>query len=110
MSVDGARRYTGEDRAMLASETDPWLQHPDGSIVDLEPHLAALTPGPCGECRGRYFAPTGNGPTEQGIERCDECSLIDDDPLSGDLDAALALAALIGPDVTVWYLPDTDEE
>jgi hypothetical protein len=105
--ITGARQYTTGDRpVMLANETDPWLQHPDGSVVDLEPHLAALEPGPCGECSGRLFAPTGNGPTEQGIERCDECSLIDDDPFSGDVDAAAELAALIGQGVTVWYLPE----
>jgi hypothetical protein len=102
MTVEDARRYTGED-IMLADGTDPWLQHPDGSVVDVEPHVAALAPGPCGECRGEFFAPTGNGPTEQGIERCDQCPTH-----AGDVDAAVQLAALIGPDVSVWYLPDTE--
>lgn len=100
-----AKQYTGEPVVRMADQTDPWLQHPDGSVVDLEPHLAGLAPGPCGDCRGGYFAPTGNGPTEQGVERCDDCRLHE-----GDVAAAVALAALIGPDVTVWFETDTEEE
>jgi hypothetical protein len=97
-------QYTGQPGVMLADATDPWLQHPDGRIVDLEPHLEVLAPGACGECRGGYFAPTGNGPADDGIERCDQC-----DAHAGDLDAAVALAVLIGQGVTVWYEPDEDE-
>jgi hypothetical protein len=99
-------RYTGDlTGVMIADQTDPWLQHPDGSEVDLLPHLAALTPGPCGEdCSGGFFAPTSNGPADQGIERCDQCNIY-----AGDLDAAVALAALIGPDVSVWYLAEGDD-
>lgn len=98
-------RYQGEPSPMIADQTDPWLQHPDGTAVDLLPHLANLTPGPvCGECAGGFFAPTSNGPADQGIERCDACDVHD-----GDLSAAVALAALIGPDVQVWYEPETEE-
>lgn len=103
--IEGAVQYTGEPGAMLYPETDPWLQRPDGTVVELGQVLALMAPGPCGECRGGYFAPTGNGPTEEGIERCDGC-----DVHEGDFAAALALAATIGPDVTVWYLPEGDEE
>lgn len=105
MSALTARQRAGLAGVTLADCTDPWLQHPDGSVVALTEHLAALTPGECGECRGGFFAPTDNGPTEQGVERCDAC-----DAYPGDLDAAVALAALIGPDITVWYEPDTDEQ
>lgn len=102
-----ARLYTGDlTGVMIADQTDPWLQRPDGSVVTLVPHLTPLEPGPvCGECRGGFFAPTDSGPTDQGIERCDECDLY-----LGDLDAALALAELIGPDITVWYEDDEEEE
>lgn len=101
--IDGAVQYTGrlDDGVLIADQTDPWLQWPDGSLVVLEPYLAGLTLGPCGECRGGFFAPTGNGPTDEGIERHDDCDLHE-----GDLDAAVALAALIGPEVSVWFLPD----
>jgi hypothetical protein len=106
MSQTTARQYDPTDiDVMLASETDPWLQRPDGSEVDLEPHLAPLAVGDCGECRGGFFAPTDNGPTGQGIELCDACN-----KFPGDLDAAVALAALIGPDVSVWYLPQGQDD
>lgn len=97
------RQYTGQPGAMLADSTDPWLQRPDGSVVALDEHLTGLEKGPCEECPGGFFAPTGNGPTMQGIERCDQCDIHE-----GDFTAALALAALIGPDITVWYEPETD--
>lgn len=98
-------QYIGQRDVMLADQSDPWLQHPDGSVVELLPHLAPLTPGPCeDDCSGGFFAPTGNGPTDQGVERCDQCDLYD-----GDLSAAVALAALIGPDVTVWFVPEGEE-
>lgn len=103
--IEGAVQYTGQPDAMLEDATDPWLQDEHGALIELEPVLATLPPGPtCGECRGGFFAPTINGPTEEGIERCDEC-----DVHEGDFDAALALAALI-PGATVWYLPDTDDD
>lgn len=103
--VDGAVQYTGGDVSpMIANETDPWLQHPDGSVVTvIDLVLAHVDVGPCGECHGGFFAPTVNGPTEYGIERCDAC-----DVHEGDFSAALALAALIGPDVTVWYEPEVE--
>jgi hypothetical protein len=101
MSVDGAARYTEQPLVQLADQTDPWLQYPDGSVVTLAWHMVRLEPGPCGDCRGGFFAPTDNGPTDQGVERCDDCLVH-----PGDLDAAVALAALIGPDVEVWFLPD----
>jgi hypothetical protein len=92
-------RYRAGDSVRYAEQTDPWLQWPDGSVVDLLPHLMALPVGECDEeCHGGFFAPTGNGPTGNGIERCDTCQVHD-----GDLDAALALALVIGPEVTVWY-------
>lgn len=101
------KQYTGQPGVMLADTTDPWLQRPDGAVVDLEPFTALLSPGPCGEdCSAGIFAPTGNGPTEQGIERCDQCATYE-----GDLDAALALAVIVAhvvPGVTVWYQPEED--
>ena len=104
--IDGARQYAGEPGAMIAGDTDPWLQTPDGEVVDLGPHLAQLPPGPCEDrCPGAYFAPTGTGPTYQGVERCDAC-----DVYAGDFDAAMSLASHIGPDVTVWFLPAADHE
>lgn len=90
--------YTPGDDVVMQDGTDPWLQHPDGTVVALEKHLQALPAGECGDCRGGFFAPTDNGPTEQGIERCDACSMF-----PGDLDAAWALAGVIGRQVTVWY-------
>ena len=99
-----AQQYTGQAGVMLADQSDPWLQRPDGSIVTIAWHLVLVSTGECGDCRGGFFAPTENGPTDQGIERCDECNVY-----AGDLDAALALAALIGPDITVWFEPDTDD-
>jgi hypothetical protein len=60
--------------------------------------VSDLPPGSCGECRGGFFAPTNNGPTDQGVERCDICR-----KYPGDLHAALALAKMIGPHITVWY-------
>ena len=101
-----AVQYTGQlDGVLIADQTDPWLQHPDGTEVDLLPHLADLTPGPCEEdCAGGFFAPTSNGPADQGIERCDACNVYE-----GDLEAAAALAALIGPEITVWFEVDDDD-
>lgn len=102
---DGAVQYTGQ--AITPGprpESDPWLETPDGEVVSLAPHLATLERGACGDCRAGFFAPTDNGPTDQGVERCDECDTYD-----GDLEAALALAAVIGPDVTVWYEADHDD-
>lgn len=103
--LDDAVQYTGQDAILMAAETDPWLQHPDGTVVDLTPHLRTMPPGPCGECNGGFHAPTGNGPTEQGIERCDAC-----DVHPGDLDAAAALAAAIGPQITVWFVQEDARE
>jgi len=98
------RQYTGQEDAVLAPETDPWLQRDDGSIVELERLMKHLPRGPvCGECAGGWFAPTSNGPTEQGIERCDECAVY-----PGDLDAALVLAGRLGPHVSVGFDPYTD--
>ena len=95
------RRYlTDDEDVTLADGTDPWLQHPDGTVVDLMAHLARLPVGQCEECRGGLFAPTGNGPTDQGVERCDACS-----QYVGDLHAATVLAELIGQGVSVWYQP-----
>ncbi|WP_263729982.1 hypothetical protein [Cellulomonas sp. SG140] len=104
MHDDEARRYTGGEIDAIADGSDPWLERPDGSVVDLAEHLDRLSVGPCGECRGGFFAPTTNGPTDQGVERCDACDIYD-----GDLSAALALAALIGPDVEVRYAVDADD-
>ena len=98
-TIEGAREFKGETDVTIAEGSDPWLQR-DGSVVNLRPHLARLSPDPDCDCPGGVFAPTGNGPTDQGIERCDECQTH-----PGDLAAAEALAALIGPGVTVWYLP-----
>lgn len=86
--------------AELEPGTDPWLERPDGTLVDLADHLARLPRGECGDCRAGFFAPTDNGPTLQGVERCDECAVYD-----GDLSAASALAGLIGPDVIVRFQP-----
>ena len=98
-----AVQYTGGD-ARWADQTDPWLQYPDGSVVTtIELHLAHMALGPCEECHGGFFAPTGNGPTEHGIERCDACDLYE-----GDMEAAVALAAVIGPEVTVWFEPEEE--
>jgi len=101
-----ARQYYGQPGVMLAPETDPWLQRDyDGSVVELDRLMKHVPRGPvCGECAGGWFAPTGNGPTEHGIERCDECDLY-----PSDLDAAVALAARL-PNVTVWYEHDDEED
>lgn len=95
-------RWDGSDDVEMEPETDPWLQYPDGEVVDLRPHLANLaSPEGC-DCSGGFFAPTDNGPTEQGIERCDECGTFD-----GDFEAAVALAETIGGGVTIWYATPT---
>jgi hypothetical protein len=105
--VLAAKQYTGTlpDAETIADQSDPWLQYPWGSVVRVLEFIEALPAGSCEEdCHGGYFAPTSNGPTGDGIERCDTCNVFE-----GDLDAALALAATIGPDITVWYLTDNEE-
>lgn len=99
-----ARQYVAGADVTMTDGSDPWLQHPDGTVVALDEHLSRLPIGQCTECRGSLFAPTGNGPTEQGIERCDQCNAYE-----GDLTAALALAVAIGNGVTVWFQSDADE-
>lgn len=84
---------------MIAAETDPWLQHPDGTVVALAPLIEALRTGADCECEGTgLFAPASNGPTNEGIECCDTCQIH-----AGDLEAAAYLAAKAGPDVTIWF-------
>lgn len=95
------RQYVPGDAIQMESETDPWIQYPDGTLVPLWPVISGLPTGACGNCHGGFFAPTNNGPTYEGIERCDECCIYD-----GDLDAALALAGVVGKGATVWFEED----
>lgn len=106
-SPANAVQYKRGDRVTLEDGTDPWLQRPDGTIFPLRQAVSLLPVGDCGECPGGLFAPTSNGPTDQGIERCDQCPTFE-----GDLEAAVALATFVttfmGLDVTVWFQPDTE--
>ncbi|WIB65365.1 hypothetical protein [Curtobacterium sp. MCBD17_040] len=95
------QQWDGSGNAVIARETDPWLRDANGQDINLARFSKHPVDGPCGE---RIHAIPGvlapwNG---NGVERCDMCGLYE-----GDLEAATALAASIGPDVTVWYEPET---
>ena len=94
-------QFDGSGSPMIGGDTDPWLENLDRQVVDVAPLLETFPQhGDC-ECDGTgLFAPTGNGPTSQGIQRCDLC-----ERFAGDLDAALALAEHAGKDVSVWFCP-----
>jgi len=96
-----ARRYDG---TAVEYGGDPWLQWPTGEVIDPGPHVRAMGEGTCGDCHGGYFAPTGNGPTDYGIERCDACDRFD-----GDLAAAEALAAWLDGSAEVWVEVDDED-
>lgn len=107
---------TYDDNALMVPGTDPWVEI-DGVPVDwttcncgsgpntpLSLHAsicsrrAADRPNACETCAGEpvagVIAPMN---TREGIQRCDECERFE-----GDLDAALALARLVGG--TVKYV------
>jgi hypothetical protein len=100
LPLQGAVEWDGDPEAMIASETDPWVQLPDGSPVDWV-HLK-LPPEPGNGCEICGTSPKAGAleamNSEFGVQRCDTCDRFD-----GDLAAAQALADLIGG--TVWFYP-----
>lgn len=81
----------------IARETDPWVGV-DGVPYDWM--ARPLPDAPDNDCEICRDSPVSGAlqamNTPAGIERCDECEVFE-----GDLDAAFALAALVGG--TVYY-------
>lgn len=94
---------TYADFTLIASGTDPWVEV-DGKPVDwVAKNLPTDPDNDCESCADMpisgVIAPIN---TREGIERCDECKRFE-----GDLDAAFALAKLVGG--AVKYETDEDE-
>lgn len=85
--------YDGSDigDAKIESDTNPWVEL-DGEPVDWMRVLLPRRACPCGES-GKVLIPgvLDAMDTPEGIQRCDTCNTY-----PGDLDAALALAKLVG--------------
>jgi hypothetical protein len=85
--------YAGERTdVLIAGHTNPWVEV-DGKPVDWTD--APLPPRPGSTCDGCAGEPIPGVATamddRDGIQRCDSCALF-----AGDLDAAKALADLLG--------------
>ena len=79
---------------LIEDGTDPWVEV-DGTPVDWVASQLPRTSCPCGESGQVVLAGVLDGMnTPQGVQRCDSC-----DRYPGDLDAALALAQLVGGQV-----------
>lgn len=77
--------------SLIESGTNPWVEV-DGQPVDWVASPLPRQPCPCGEMGRVILAGVLDGTdTPQGIQRCDICSTY-----VGDLEAALALAQLVG--------------
>lgn len=91
--------------AMIADRTNPWVEVdgvPYDWATDTHPSDPTIEPG-C-TCFGSPIAGTIPAmDTDHGIQRCDECGVFE-----GDLEAALALAALVGGIVRFEVETDTD--
>lgn len=76
----------------IADETDPWLEVDGVPVTWPRDGLRGAERNDCGQCAGE---PVPGALTrmnsEVGIQRCDTCIRF-----AGDLDAALALAELVG--------------
>lgn len=97
-------QWNGSNTAVIEGETDPWLRDADGNDIDLAAYreqemlagrLVMATCGSAHDVIDGVIAPIN---TDYGIETCDECQVYD-----SDLVAAAAVAAHIGPDITVWF-------
>lgn len=78
---------------MIADGTNPWVEV-DGAPYDWTTNPLPLDPDGDPECACNLSPLAGTLDAvddEYGIQRCDECQRFD-----GDLDAALALAHLVG--------------
>lgn len=79
------------DSARIASETNPWVEV-DGVPVDWTTVDLPRTPCPCDEEHDALVPGVIDAmDTNEGIQMCDST-----DVFEGDLDAALALARLVG--------------
>lgn len=84
--------YTGTlpEGTLIADGTNPWIEV-DGKPVDWTV-VVGKGPCPCGENGDVALAGVLDGmDTADGVQRCDTCGTYE-----GDLDAALALAELVG--------------
>jgi len=81
------------DGVLIASDTNPWVEVA-GKPVDWTTSTLPRTPCPCDEDH-LALAPgvIDAMDTDEGIQRCDAANVGDS---FGDLDAALALAQLVG--------------
>lgn len=76
---------------LIEDGTDPWIEV-EGKPVDWTTSTLPRVPCPCGENGEVVLAGVLDGMnTAVGIQRCDAC-----DTYPGDLDAALALARVVG--------------
>lgn len=88
--------WLGSESAVIESETNPWLQWPEGGPIDLTPYIGG--PGPdCPDCGG-LLSGVLNMDSVFGIQRCDTC-----EKYPGDLDAAKALRDTYFPTATIWF-------
>ena len=87
-----ATTYDGTlpDGVLIASDTNPWVEVA-GEPVDWTTSTLPEAACPCGEHPTVLPGVIAPIDTEEGINRCDAALLFD-----GDLDAALALARLVG--------------
>ena len=79
------------DGVLIESETNPWVEI-DGEPVDWTTTKLPRTDCPCEENGSVVLPGVLDGmDSPDGVQRCDACGTFD-----GDLDAALALARLVG--------------
>jgi len=79
------------DGVMIASETNPWVEV-DGEPVDWTTSTLPRVPCPCDEDHAALVPGVIDAmDSDEGVQRCDASGVFD-----GDLDAALALARLVG--------------
>jgi hypothetical protein len=77
--------------AMIANQTNPWVEVDGKPVIWSETGLPRVE-CPCGENGQVVLASVLDGmDSPEGIQRCDACDIYE-----GDLDAALALANLVG--------------
>jgi hypothetical protein len=94
-----AQQWDGDDDALIALDTNPWLQGADGkrkNLAFLRRKVLERHSCPCAGPIPGVIAPVDGD--DYGIQRCDNCAVYDD-----DREAARALASRLGADVTVWF-------